>query len=286
MFVTEIVSRSRRDVELDREEPAGRAENPRGQQTGVEQVRDVGPVEFRCAEPQFESPRVSFGQFGASSTSSSILRALDEAPQTVPLPVSQPEGMEQQALAWLVELRRLAVDSDEDVVRIQRRYAHLSFLGRRRYNRRGTRGSGVRYLGGEEALVTSLDEYCYVKAAEPGFVFSDTAKMLLYRQSMADAQIRGFWVLTSTGTVNFPAGQGGIYLSDLARRASEGAGFRGHLESRNREIDYDNWIEDWRAYYRQSRNIVDIGVFEKLGLRWRRWTHKTFGLALPRPPRQ
>lgn len=283
-FVVPIASRSLGTSEQRALVPTNGRESLSIQQREVRTAADEAtwamPLEEFRPEPAVRS--------GASSTSSiCILDELEAPPQELaPIPQPQEVNVELEAVAWLQELRRLANDSDVDAIRIQRRYAHLSSLGKKRYSRRSTRGSGVRFLGGEEALVSSLDEFCYVKAAEPGFVFSDSAKMLLYRQAVSDAQIRGFWVVTTSGKVQFPPGHGGMYLSDLARRACEGYGFRGHLEAQNRETDLDNWVEDWRAYYRHSRNIVDIGFVEKMRLRFKRWTHKRFGLALPRPPRQ
>lgn len=276
---------------------AGRARSPpapvrRRSPPPPPQAQDSGvagdePVVFRCAVPSMGTPNVTFGRPRDEGTagSSPILSRL-HTPPTISTPQFPKVSPELLYKKWL-EMLAANVDQEQpSIVRVQRMYAHIRTMEQSIYNRRSSRGSGIKYLGGEKALVTSMDEYCYTKAMEPGFQFNDASRLLLYRQCLADAQLKGYWVLTSSGVITFPAGSGTIYLSDLCRRASEGYVFRAHVERMNRERDLESWREDWRAYYRHSRNIVDVGFIEKLkmGLRWR--FNKTFGLALPRPPRQ
>lgn len=185
--------------------------------------------------------------------------------------------------SWLEDMMAAATPIEANV-RIERRYAMLA--SRPAYDRRSTRGNGIERLGGEVALVTSLDEFCYVQAMEPGFVFTDLNKAHLYRRALSEATNKGYWVITRSGVVHFPAGNGTFYLADLARRACEGMAFRDRLESRNRTINRQAWIEDWRAYLINSRNVVDIGVFDRLALRLRWKLYSAFGVALSRPPRQ
>lgn len=185
--------------------------------------------------------------------------------------------------SWLQDVLRRTVPIAEEV-RVERRYAMLSASVA--YNRRSTRGKGVRLQGGEVALISSLDEFCYVEAMEPGFAFTELNKAHLYRRVMSEARNKGYWVLTRSGMVEFPAGNGSMYLADLARRASEGVLFRGQIEQENRERAMESYFEDWRSHLIRSRNVVDIGVFDRWRLRLRWKLHSTFGMALALPPRQ
>lgn len=199
------------------------------------------------------------------------------------LAASTPQELTLAEFSWLRDVERHTVPLDR-AIRVERRYAVLSAAAS--YNRRSTRGKGIQLRNGEVALVTSLDEFCYVQAMEPGFQFTPANRLMLYRQAVSEARNRGYWVLTKSGIARFPPGGGSWYLADLARRAADGDLFRDQIEEMNRQQDLDNHFDDWRSYLREHRNVVDIGVFDRLGLRIRWKLHKAFGIALPRPPRQ
>lgn len=205
-------------------------------------------------------------------------------PQT---PTTAQISLEEAGEQFRSDFEDQATGEVEDETRVLRSHAHLWGLDMRlRYNRRGTRGRGLRLLGGEVIEHSSLDEYCYARALEPGFVFSERNKQLLFVAAVAHAEHYGYSVTTASGTCSFKAGNRNALMGILARRAAEGVLFRDSVEELNRETNGARLADDWRAHWIHSRNIVDVGLAERVRSSARRKFERWFALAQARPPRQ
>jgi hypothetical protein len=189
------------------------------------------------------------------------------------------------AEAWLRGLEVLI--EPEDSIRVCQRYANFA-TSTFAYSRRSTRGKGIRLLGGAVALVSSLDVLAFTIAMEPGFSFV-RSKGMLYQKCMAESRMKGYWVKTSSGYINFPPTQDNpsdMFASVLSRRASEGLLFKDYIATLNRELSVESWVEDWREVLSQRAGVIDIGPVDRLWLKWRRWLNRRGFAALPQPPRQ
>lgn len=209
--------------------------------------------------------------------------------ETIPsdVPITVQSTLENAASQFRREFLNRASGGANSEERVLMSYQHLWGLDMRlRYNRRSTRGRGLRLLGGEVVIHSSLDEYCYARAVAPGFVFSDRNRLLLFNAAVAHAEHYGYSVTTASGTCSFKAGHRNALLGLLARRAAEGVLFRENVEAMNLEIAADDLARDWRAHLAYSRNIVDIGLVERIQMSARRKFSRLFGLAQARPPRQ
>lgn len=203
------------------------------------------------------------------------------------VPITVQQTLESAASQFRREFLSQASGGASSEERVLKSYQHLWGLDMRlRYNRRSTRGRGLRLLGGEVVVHSSLDEYCYARAMAPGFVFSDRNRLLLFNAAVAHAEHYGYSVTTASGTCSFKAGHRNALLGLLARRAAEGVLFRESVESMNLEIAADDLARDWRAHLIHSRNIVDVGLVERIQMSARRKFSRLFGLAQARPPRQ
>lgn len=219
-----------------------------------------------------EEPRITTPQLRNNSEAADMLR-------------STASDVNTHAEAWLRGLEILI--EPEGNIRVSQRYASYA-TSRFVYSRRSTRGRGIKLLGGAVAQVSSLDVLAFTLAMEPGFAFVRN-KALLYQKCMAESRMKGYWIQTASGIINFPPtmdNPADMYASTLSRRASEGLLFRDYVTTLNRELSVESWVEDWREVLSQRAGVIDIGPFDRLWLRWRRWLNRRGLAALPQPPRQ
>nr|WRQ65369.1 hypothetical protein [Tolivirales sp.] len=245
----------------------------------IDASTDSSPILGRLQVEDSQPSSLAAEQGG---TTTPVLRNNSEA---IDMLRSTASDVNAHAEAWLRGLEVLI--EPEDSIRVSQRYATYA-TSRFVYSRRSTRGRGIRLLGGAVAKVSSLDVLAFTIAMEPGFSFVRN-KQLLYQKCMAESRMKGYWIQTPAGVINFPPtadNPSDMYASVLARRASEGLLFRDYVADVNRELAVDSWVQDWREVLSQRAGVIDIGPVDRLWLRWRRWLNRRGLAALPQPPRQ